>query len=184
MSNLKISFPESSEDNKLQLVDINGSIFAIFISPLESNGPIHLNCEDWNLILSTPIKSEQDVVISGNHIVCLSDISSNEENVQINADNLLVSFTSLKNSSGKRFKSRALKKVQFIDDHSSVLSFSQLIYSVVTGARSGDPSSISEAQKNFVVILCMLAHKIKKTDKNLSLKECLDVWNILYVEAP
>lgn len=184
MSQLKISFPESSEDNKLQLVDINGSIFAIIHSPLESHGPIHLNCEDWNLILLAPIKSDADIVISGEHIICLSEISSKKEKVKIHASNKLVSFISMKNASGNKFDVQALKKIQFDDDHSTILHLVQLLQGVVLSARSADPSSIAQAQKNFVVALCTLSHKVKGTDKNLTLKECLDVWDVMYVEPP
>ena len=90
----------------------------------------------------------------------------------------------MKTASGKKFKVQALKKIQFDDDHSTVLHLTQLLQGVVLGVRSGDPSAIPQAQKNFVVTLCSLAHKINGTEKNLSLKECLDVWDVLYLEPP
>ena len=59
---LQISFPKSDQDHRLQLVNINESIFAILHSPLESNGPINLYCEDWSLVLLAPIKSKTDLL--------------------------------------------------------------------------------------------------------------------------
>ena len=91
---VQIAFPKSDEDHRLQLVGVNGSIFALVYSPLESNGPIRLDCEEWSLIILAPIKSKGDVVISATNVICLNTIESEEGSVSINASNQLANFSS------------------------------------------------------------------------------------------
>ncbi|WP_068466787.1 hypothetical protein [Candidatus Protochlamydia phocaeensis] len=175
-SKLKIGFPTSTEDRRLQLVDINGSIFAIVYSPLESNGPIRLECEDWSLILLAPIKSKTDIVISAINIIRFNTIESEEGVVNISASNQLVNFaspmTSLAYETGER------GAFQF-EDPAALFNYSQLFNKVVAFARGENlDSSFSEAQKNFMMGLCAIAKKMEPNTEDLNLPRVFGIWDI------
>src|SRR5579872_7348909 len=90
---LQIGFLKSNEDHRLQLIEINGSIFAIVHSPLESLGPINLHCEPWSLVLLAPIKSQTNIFISAINIICLNEVESKTGNVNIHATGRFVKFS-------------------------------------------------------------------------------------------
>lgn len=180
MSELQISFPNSSEDHRLQLIKINDSIFAIVHSPLESLGPINLNCEDWSLILLAPIKSKTNIVISAINVICLNEIASEEGKVNIHASNRLVKLTPLNNSPEKAFEINAQDVFQFHDDPGAFLHYYRLFYGIVASIHSGNSSSFSEAQQNFIQSLCTLTDRIKGGQKNLTLPKVLTFWNVLH----
>jgi len=92
---LQMGFPKCNEDHRLQLVEINGSMFAILHAPLESEGPIALHCEEWSLILLAPIKSKSNILISAINVICLSEIESKEGVINLHASNRLVKFAQL-----------------------------------------------------------------------------------------
>lgn len=175
---LRIGFPRSSEDHRLQLVEVNGSIFAIVHSLLESNGPIKLHCEEWSLILLAPIKSKTDIVISAINVVCLNTVESEEGVVSINASNQLVSFvppakSSIVSETGER------GKFQFHDDPVALLNHSKLFNKVVSFACGENlESSVVEAQKAFMMSLCAMAQKMDMKTENLNLQRVLGIWDI------
>ncbi len=175
---LQIVFPKSKEDHRFQLVEINGSIFAIVHLPLESLGPIQLNCEEWSLVLLAPIKSKTDIVISAINIICLSEITSEEGNVNIQASNRLVKFAHSMKSSEKVCEKGAHGKFQFDDDPGAFLHYYRLFDGIVSNARNGSPDSLTEAQQKFIQSLCTLADKIEGNPENLNLHKVLDIWRI------
>jgi hypothetical protein len=182
---LEVSFPKSSEDKKLQLVGINGSIFAIVFANLESDGPINLHCEDWSLILLAPIKSKTDIVVSGINVISLNDIQSAQGTTSVRASNLLVKFTSAINYSEKVHEIGEAGQYQFNDDPSSFLTYFKLFNSVINNVRNVEPSqeAFLEARQKFIMCLCALAAKIEgKTDLNI--KQVLEIWKIPYLEGP
>jgi|GEM_PF-1976330 len=175
---LLISFPKSNEDHRLQLVGINGSIFAIVHSPLESLGPIRLHCEEWSLVLLAPLKSKSSILISAINIICLSEIASEEGNVNIHASNRLVKFPDLIKPAEKVCERGERGEFQLGDDLGSFLYFYRLFEGIVSNARSGSPDLLSQAQQQLVAGLCTLADKIKEKTEDLDLLNVLNVWNI------
>lgn len=175
---LLITFPESSEDHRLQLVEINGSIFAIIHSPLESLGPIHLNCEEWSLVLLAPLKSKSDILISAINVICLSEIVSEEENLSIHASNRLVKFENLFKPVEKVTERGERGEFHFGDDPGAFLYYHRLFEGIVSNIRKGSPDSFSQAQQQFIVGLCTLADKIEGKPENLDLHKVLSIWNI------
>lgn len=179
---LQIGFPKSNEDHRLQLVDINGSIFAIVHSPLESLGPISLNCEDWSLVLLAPIKSKTNILISAINVICLSEIASEEGNVNIHASNRLVKFAHLINSPEKIQEMGERGEFQFDDDPGAFLHYYRLFDSIVSSVRVESLDSFSEAQQKFIMSLCTLADKIEGKPENLNLHKVLGIWDIPYLQ--
>ncbi len=176
---LQINFPKSSEDHRLQLVDINGSIFAILHSPLESNGPINLYCEDWSLILLAPIKSKRNITISAINIICLNEIESQEGIVNLQASNRLVKLTPSIKPVEKVYET-AKHTVFQLNDPSALLNSFQLFNKVIKNVRDGNPNSFVEAQQNFITVLCALAEKIDQgKTAQLSIQPVLKIWGIL-----
>lgn len=175
---LQISFPKSSEDHRLQLVEINGSIFAIVHSPLESQGPIRLQCEDWSLVLLSPIKSQTNVLISGINVICLSEIVSEEGNVNVHASNQLVKFAHLIKSPQEICEMGEKGEFEFDDDPGAFLHYYRLFDDIVSSARQGNPDSLSKAHQKFITALCTLADKIEGQSENLNLRKVFDIWNV------
>ena len=178
---LQIGFPKSKEDHRLQLVDINGAIFSIVYSPLESLGPIHLHCEDWSLVLLSSIKSKENISISAKNIICLNEIISEEGNVNIHASNRLIKFTDLiksveKSEIGER------GKFQFDEDIGLFLYYYRLFEGIVSNVHS-ESSDSSQAQQNFISILCSLANKIEDKPGDLNLEKVLGIWDIPSIKS-
>ncbi len=175
---LRVVFPKSNEDHRLQLVEINGSIFAILHSPLESLGPIRLYCESWSLVLLAPIKSKTNIVISAINVICLNEIASEEGNVNIHASNRLVKFADLITPREKTCEMGERGEFQFDDDPGAFLHYYRAFDSIVSSLRAGSPDSFTEAQQQFIMSLCGLADKIEGQPENLNLQQVLGVWNI------
>ena len=175
---LSITFPTSNEDHRLQLIEINGAIFAIVHAPLESQGPIRLQCEDWSLILLSPIKSTSHIVISAINVICLSEISSQEGNINLHASNLLVKFAGLFTAADKVSEIAEKDECTFDDDPGALLYFYRLFEGVVKAARSEDRELLSQAQQQVITALCTLADRIQNKTANLDLQKVLDMWNI------
>lgn len=171
---MQIAFPKSDEDHRLQLVNINGSMFAILFAPLESNGPINLFCETWSLVLLAPIKSKKDVVISAINVICLNEIVSEEGSVNIQASNQLVKFA----HTTKNITEKGEREFQFGDDPTVFMYFYRLFESVIDHGRNKVVDSLSEAQKQFIVALCALHDKIEGTPEKRDLKKVLQLWGI------
>lgn len=174
---LQVTFPKSSEDHRLQLVRINGSIFAILHSPLESNGPINLLCEDWSLVLLAPIKSKTNIVISAINIICLNEIESKEGMVNIEASNRLVKLTPSIQPLEKVYET-AKRPVLQLNDPAALLTCFQLFNKIVIGSREENVNSFLEAQQNFITVLCLLAEKIEGKTAQLSIQPVLKIWDI------
>lgn len=177
-SKLLITFPQSSEDHRLQLMGINGAIFAIVHSPLESLGPIRLLCEDWSLVLLAPLKSKSNIIVSAINVICLSEIASEEGNVSIHASNRLVKFAHLLKSPAKVSEMGEQGEFQFDDDPGALLYYYRLFEGIVSSVRNGSPDLLSHAQQQCIAGLCTLADKMKAEQKNLNLHEVLDIWHI------
>lgn len=177
-SNLQISFPKSSEDHRLQLVGINGAIFAIVHLPLESKGPIRLYCEDWSLVLLAPLKSKSNILVSGINVICLNEITSEEGNVNIHASHRLVKFGDLFKPSEKVCELGESGEFQFKDDPGAFLYTYRTFESILRSVRSGSLESFSQAQQQLIAVLCTLADKIEGKQENLDLHKVLDIWNI------
>lgn len=175
---LLITFPKSSEDHRLQLVGINGAIFAIVHSPLESLGPIRLLCEEWSLVFLAPLKSKSNILVSAINVICLSEIASEEGNVNIHASNRLVTFTGLFKPAEKVSEMGERSESRFGDDPGAFLYYYRLFEGIVSSVRPGSPDSISQAQQQFIAGLCTLADKIEAKPENLDLRKVLGVWNI------
>lgn len=173
---LQINFPKSSEDHRLQLVAINGAIFAILHSALESNGPINLHCEDWSLVLLAPIKSKQDIVVSGINVICLNEVKSEEGTVDIQASNRLVKLTPCIKPSEKVHAIGQRGEFQLDDDPGAFLNYFQLFNKIVSGAKK--PDAFAETQQNFILGLCALAKKINGQSENLNIHRVLSIWDI------
>lgn len=180
---LQIAFPKSKEDHRLQLVEINGSIFAIVYSPLESLGPIRLCCEEWSLVLLAPIKSKTNVLISAKNIICLNEIVSEEGNVNIHASNRLVKFAHSVSPREKICEMGERGEFRFDDDPGAFLYYYRLFDGIVSSLRSGNPDSFSEVQQNFITSLCTLADKIEGSPENLNLQKVLGVWGIPFLKS-
>jgi hypothetical protein len=176
---LQVNFPTSSEDHRLQLVSINGSIFAILHSPLESDGPINLHCEDWSLVLLAPIRSKTNIVISAINVICLNEIESKEGIVSIHASNRLVKLTPSIKPVEKVYET-AKHAVSQLDDPATLLTSFQLFNKVIQSAREKSQSSFIEAQQNFIAVLCILAEKIGRRTAQLTIQPVLKIWDILY----
>lgn len=177
-SKLQITFPESSEDHRLQLVGINGAIFAIVHSPLESLGPIRLYCEEWSLVLLAPLKSKTNILVSAINVICLSEIASEEGNVNIHASNRLVKFADLFKSPEKICEMGERGEFQFDDDPGAFLYFYRLFEGIVSSVREGNPELLPQAQQQFLLGFCALADTIEGKPENLDLSKVLDIWNI------
>jgi hypothetical protein len=177
-SKLLITFPESSEDHRLQLVGINGAIFAIVHSPLESKGPIRLHCEEWSLVLLAPLKSKSNILVSAINVICLSEVASEEGNVNIHASNQLVKFGDLFKPAEKVSEMGERGEFQFGDEPGAFLFYYRLFEGIVSSVRNGSPDLISQAQQQFIAGLCALADKIKGNPKNLDLRKVLSMWKI------
>ncbi len=179
---LQMAFPKSSEDHRMQLVEINGSIFAILHSPLESLGPIHLKCEEWSLVLLAPIKSKTNIVISAINIICLSEIESEEGSVNIHASNRLVKFVPSIKSPEKVCEMGERGEFQFEDDPGALLHHYRSFESIVCSIREGSSDSFSEAQQKFIAGLCTLANNIEGNPENLDLHKVLGIWGIPFLD--
>ena len=180
---LLITFPESSEDHRLQLVEINGAVFAIVHSPLESIGPIRLYCEEWSLVLLAPLKSKSNIVVSAINLICLSEIASEEGNVNIHASNRLVKFANVFKPPEKVSEIGECGEFQFDDDPGFFLYYYRLFEDIVSKVRNGSPDSLSQAQQQFIAGLCTLADKIEGKSENLDLNKVLSCWNIPSLES-
>lgn len=180
---LQIAFPKSSEDHRLQLVEINNSIFAIVHSPLESLGPICLNCEEWSLVLLAPIKSKTNILISAINIICLNEITSEEGNVNIHASNRLVKFAHMIKPPEKVCEMGERGEFQFDDDPGAFLHYYRLFDNIVSSIRNESPGSFSEAQQKFIMSLCTLADKIEGESENLNLHKVLGIWDVPYLTS-
>lgn len=175
---LQVTFPASSEDHRLKIVGINGAIFAILHSPLESLGPIRLFCEDWSLVLLAPIKSKTNVVVSAINIISLSEITSDEGNVNVHASNRLVKFADSFKAAEKVCQMGERGEFQFDNDPGALLYFYRLFEGLVGSVRNGSPEKLSQAQQQFIAALCTLADKMQNKSENLDLKKVLEMWNI------
>lgn len=171
---MQIAFPKSDEDHRLQLVNINGTMFAILFAPLESDGPINLHCEGWSLVLLAPIKSKTNIVISGTNVICLNEIISEEGSVNIQAANQLVKFA----HSSKNAEEKCAREFQFGDDPTVFMYFYRIFESVVDNVRNKVVDSLPEAQKQFIVALCALHDKIEGAPDKRDLEKVLKLWNI------
>lgn len=178
---LQISFPKSSEDHRLQLVVINGTIFAVFYAPLESKGPIRLDCEEWNLILLAPIRSETHIVISGKNVVCLSEITSKEGNINIHATKRLLKFSHLIKPSEKYCEFAEGSEHSFDEDPGLLLYLHRTFLEIVRCQRSAIPDAIPEAQQKMIACLSTLADKVADKKKELNLSAVLKIWDIAHL---
>ncbi|MBA3603765.1 MAG: hypothetical protein H0W50_09035 [Parachlamydiaceae bacterium] len=176
---LQVSFPKSSQDHRLQLVGINGSIFAILHSPLESNGPINLNCEDWSLVLLAPIKSKSDVEITAINVICLNEVKSEEGTVNIKASNRLVNLAP---SIMQTDNVHLTDEFQLADDPATFMYHFQLFNKIVSGAKVESPDAFSITQQNFIMSLCSLANKIEGKTTTLNIRKVLEIWNIAVLD--
>ena len=179
---LEISFPKSSEDHRLQLISINGAMFAIVHSPLESDGPIRLFCEEWSVIAVAPIKSKTNILISAINVMCFNDITSEEGMVNIHASNRLVKFTP--SSPEKVCQMGERGETIFTNDPGALLYYNRLFDSIVNSIHNENPDSFAEAQQKFITGLCTLADKIEGKTKNLNLNQVLDIWGIPHFYPP
>ncbi len=177
-SKLLITFPESKEDHRLQLVGINDSIFAIIHSPLESQGPIQLLCEDWSLVLLAPVKSKSDILISAINVICLSEITSEEGSVDVQASNRLVKFVNFSKPSEKVTEKGERGQFIFADDPAILLNCYRSFSGIVGDVRNKSPESISNAQQRFIGVLCALADKMNGNSEHLDFQRVLDIWKI------
>lgn len=181
-TNLILGFPESSEDHRLQLVGINGAIFAIVYAPLESLGPIRLNCEEWSLILLAPLKSRSNILVSAINVICLGEVISEEGHVNVHASNRLVRFAGLLKPEEKVTEMGERGEFQFGDDPGALLYYYRLFEGIVTSVRSGNLDLLPQAQQQFITALCALADKIEESPGNLDLHKVLDIWKIPHLK--
>ena len=172
---LKISFPESDQDHRLQLIGINGSIFAILYSGLESNGPISLDCDEWSLVLLAPIKSKGDIFIAGKNVICFGTIESEEGKVDVTALNQLVSFAPPVKSALGASETGGKGEYRIGDDTGVFLNFFQLFNKIIGNIRD---KNHEEAQKRFLAGLCTLAAKIEENEEELTMERVLEIWGI------
>ncbi len=179
---LSITFPKSNEDHRLQLVDINGSVFAIVHAPLESLGPIRLYCEEWSLVLLAPIKSKSNIIISATNIICLSEIASEEGNINIHASNHLVKFPNLFTSSEKVCQMGECGEFQLDNDPGAFLYFYRLFEGIVSSVRSKNAGLLAEVQQQVITALCTLADKIKAKKESLDIDKVLRIWKIASIK--
>lgn len=179
-SNLSISFPKSSEDHRLRLIGINDALFAIIFAPLESLGPINLDCGEWSLVLLAPVKSKTNISISATNIICLNEVSSEEGSVSLYASNRLVRFPDLLKPLEKVSEVGERGKFHFGDDPGALLYFFKLFEGIVSNIHDGSPEMCSQAQQQVIRGLCTLADRIKGTSDPLVLLDVLSLWNIPY----
>lgn len=175
---MQIAFPKSDEDHRLQLVSVNGAIFAIFFGPLESNGPINLLCDGWSLVLLSPVKSKSNIMIAADNVICLNEIVSEEGNVNVHASNQLVKFAHSEHLSEKVIERGEKGEFQFSDDPTVFMYFYRLFESIVADVRNEVMDSIPEAQKNFIVALCALSDKINGKAEQRNLQKVLEFWGV------
>lgn len=178
---LQMAFPKCNEDHRLQLVDINGFIFAILHAPLESEGPITLHCEEWSLILLAPIKSKSNILISAINVICLSEIESKEGTINLHASNRLVKFAHLVKSE-KVCEMGECGEFEFDDDPGAFLFYYRLYESILRGIHTNTSESKTEAQQQFIAGLCSLTEKIEENKGDLTLPRVLSYWNIQYLK--
>ena len=179
---LQMGFPKCNEDHRLQLVEINGSMFAILHALLESEGPIALHCEEWSLILLAPIKSKSNILISAINVICLSEIESKEGVINLHASNRLVKFAQLIKSD-KVSEMGECGEFEFDDDPGAFLNYFRLFESVLRGIHTNTSESTAEAQQKFIGSLCSLAEKIEDSKDPLTLGKVLSCWNIPYLKS-
>ena len=175
---MQIAFPKSDEDHRLQLVSVNGKLFAIFFGPLESKGPINLYCDGWSLILLSPVKSKSKIMIAADNIICLNEIVSEEGNVNLHASNQLVKFAHQVTSSENAIERGEKGEFQFSDDPTVFMYFYRLFESIVADVRNDAMDTIPEAQKNIIVALCALSDKINGKQEQRNLQKALEFWGI------
>lgn len=175
---LQIAFPKSDEDHRLQLIKIDEAIFAIVHSPLESNGPIQLKCEEWSLILLSPIKSKTNIVISAINLICLNEIESQEGLINIHTSKHFVKFGPLIKPSEKTSTITGGGEYQFDSDVGAVLYYYRLYQEVINDIHTGTPESLAKAQQQFITSLCAIAAKIENDSKELNLQKVLHFWGI------
>lgn len=180
---LQIAFPKSKEDHRLQLIEINGSIFAVVHSPLESQGPVHLHCEDWSLVLLAPIKSKTNVLITGVNIICLNEIESEEGDVKLHASHRLVKWNHLIKAQGTISERGEHGKFELQDDPGIFLHYHRMFHEIVSHVRKETSDSFSQAQQKVMMNLCTLADKIEGGSENLDLYKVLDLWNVPPLEG-
>lgn len=175
---MHISFPKSCEDHRIRLVEINGSIFAIVFAPLESEGPIRLNCEEWSLVLLAPLKSKTNILVSAINLLCLSEIESKEGIVNLHASNRLVRFSPMDDQVGKLCQLGEAGESLLDEDSGALLYYYQLFEEIVTQVHVDTPESFADAQQKFITALCALAQKIEGDAEPLSLEKVLATWKI------
>lgn len=175
---LKIDFPTSSEDHRLQLVQINGSVFAILHSPLESMGPINLLCEDWSLVLLAPIRSEKKVEIKAINIIALNEVRSQTDEITIEATNRLLQLSVPPSPAENVIIEGKGGQYQYDDDPSTFIKYFQLFTAIITHARANTPEGFSEAQQKTLLALCALAEKMEGGIMTLTIQRVLKMWNI------
>lgn len=179
---IQIGFPQTDQDSRLQLIDINGSIFALVFSALESNGPIKLDCSDWSLILLAPIKSKKAVEITGINVICLNEIDSGEDEINVRATNKLVKFAHSVKESEKIVEVGESGKVQFPDDPGAYMYYYRLFETILVKVKEGTPEALAEAQQQFIMGLCTLADKVEGKTEDLNVARVLDLWKINHRE--
>jgi hypothetical protein len=175
---LQIGFPKSSEDHRLQLIEINHSIFAIVHGPLESLGPIALHCEEWSLVLLSPIKSKTNILISAINVICLNEIASEEGVVNIHASNRLVKLTSLITAPGTICEMGERREFQLDDNPGTLLHYYRLFDGIISHVRSANPDDLAEAKQKVIMGLCTLADKMSEKTDHLNLRDVLKIWGI------
>ncbi len=175
---LQIGFPKCSEDHRLQLVSINGSIFAILHAPLESDGEIQLLCNDWSLVLLAPIKSKTNIHISAINVICLNEIESKEGTVSIQALHHLIKLTPPTKPSEKVVETAKQMLFQ-VDDSAALFTAFQLFNKIVQNVRLRMQESLDNAKLNFITALCLLAEKCIGKTTQLHLKPVLNFWDII-----
>lgn len=177
--NLWISFPSCDEDHRLQLVDVNGTMFAVLFGPLSSEGPINLQCEDWNLILVAPIRSAADVHIQGVNVACLGQVESTGGQVSIEAAQRLIYH-------GASVESRLPRRCEgglgewFAEPGDGLFAdLQQLLMKMVPLAREGTKEAQEEARQRFLSALCALAQwTAADRSKELSMLRVMETWGI------
>ena len=175
---LEIHFPKSNEDHRLQLVSVNGSIFAILFGSLESLGPFRLECEEWSLVILSPIKSQTNVLVFGINVICLSEIISVEGSVNVHAKNRLVKFGDMFKAKETVSEMGEKSESQFDDDAGGLLYYYKQFESIIESTRNPTPESIADAQQKMIASLYTLADKVKGKPGDLNVEDALKVWNI------
>ena len=175
---LHISFPKSNQDHRLQLIEINGVIFAIVHAPLESEGPIRLECDDWNLILLSSIKSRSDVLISGINVIRFNTIESDEGSLSITASNKLINFNSTAKAGMDVCECGKSQEIRFDDDPAAFIHYFKSFNQILEKLHANSSDSFSMAQKKFIETLCTLAAKITGEKDNITIHRVLGIWDI------